>query len=171
MPDQEFFERERMRIVVISDTHRDFNSLYELVQQQKARTQLFLHLGDGEREIEDLLGLEPDLPLRCVRGNCDWSPAVPVRDCFAVGRIKIFMTHGHEHQVKYSLTPLEEEARALRASIALFGHTHCQYYSYTDGLYLLNPGSLSQPRGSARGYGVIEIRDGQVLCNLVQLHE
>ena len=158
-----------MRIIVVSDTHRDFNALYELVEQQKEHAGLFLHLGDGEREIEDLQALMPQLPLRYVQGNCDLCSLAPEKDLVQVEKIRLFMTHGHLYQVKYSLDALIEEARMLRASVALYGHTHCPDYRYEDGLHILNPGSLSQPRASSRSYGVIEVRSGQVLCSLMRL--
>lgn len=158
-----------MRIVVISDTHRDFHGLYELVEQQKSCTDLFVHLGDGERELEDLLALMPDLPLRRVQGNCDLCSLAPEKDLVQAEGIRLFITHGHLYHVKYSLEALIEEARMLHASIALYGHTHCPYYHYEDGLHILNPGSLSQPRASTRSYGVIEVHGRQVLCSLVQI--
>ncbi len=159
-----------MRIVVVSDTHRDFRALYDLVQRQKARTDLFLHLGDGEREVEDLLALEPDLPLRYVRGNCDLAGTAPLEAVVMAEDVKIYMTHGHECGVKYSLDTLETEARCLNAQIALYGHTHTALYTYRDGVHIMNPGSLSQPRGGSKaGYGVIEVRGGQILCNLAHL--
>lgn len=157
-----------MRIVVVSDTHRDFNGLYRLVEEQKAGTDLFLHLGDGEREVEDLLSLMPGLPLRFVRGNCDLASFAPETSLVQAEKARIFMTHGHLYQVKFSLKGLAEEARALHASVALFGHTHCPYYHFEDGLHILNPGSLSIPRGSERGFGVIEVHGRQVLCSLAQ---
>ena len=158
-----------MRIVVISDTHRDFNGLYNLVEQQKDCTDLGLHLGDGERETEDLLALMPGLPLRFVQGNCDLCSLAPAQDMLQADGIRIFMTHGHLYQVKYSLDTFIEEARMLHASVALYGHTHRPYYHYEEGLHILNPGSLSQPRACARSYGVIEVRNGQVLCSLSKL--
>lgn len=157
-----------MRIVVVSDTHRDFNGLYDLVEKQKAGTDLFLHLGDGEREVEDLLALMPGLPLRFVRGNCDLASLSPETDLVQAEKVRILMTHGHLYGVKYSLKKLADEARALHASVALFGHTHCPCYHFEDGLHILNPGSLSAPRGSERGFGVIEVHGSQVLCSLAQ---
>lgn len=158
-----------MRIVVVSDTHGDFKSLERLVERQKARTDLFLHLGDGEREIAGLLALHPSLPLSAVRGNCDTGSSAPESRIVDAQGVLILMTHGHERRVKYSLDFLKESARGSGARIALFGHTHSQFYEYDNGLYTMNPGSLSQPRGSKAGYGVIEIRSGQILCNLVAL--
>ncbi|RGB65890.1 YfcE family phosphodiesterase [Harryflintia acetispora] len=158
-----------MRIVAVGDTHRDFMGLRELIEQQMDSTDLFIHTGDGERELDDIRSLYPELPLRAVCGNCDLYSSDPQVDLIDAGGVKIFVTHGHGFGVKYSVEELEQNARRLGAAIVLFGHTHCQYYRYDEGLHLLNPGSLSHPRGTSRGYAVIEIQNGQILCNLVQL--
>ena len=39
-----------MRIVVVSDTHRDFRTLLQIVEKHKGEAAYFLHLGDGEQE-------------------------------------------------------------------------------------------------------------------------
>lgn len=158
-----------MRIIVMSDTHRNFRVLYDLVQLQKPYTDLFIHLGDGEREVDDLLAVEPDLPFKMVRGNCDLGSILPLSDVVAVDHVKIFLTHGHEFSVKYSLDQLTREARNLRAQIVLYGHTHCADYHYENGLHIMNPGSLAMPRGSRPGYGLIEIEKKQIHCSLCPL--
>lgn len=158
-----------MRIVVVSDTHRDLRSLSQLIQEQQESTDFFLHLGDGEREVADVLALHRDIVLYSVRGNCDFSQELPEARVVDAGGVKIFMTHGHMSGVKNSLDNLCSRARAAGAQIALYGHTHAQHYEYQNGLHLMNPGSLSFPRGTARGFGVIEVRDKQILCSLKKL--
>lgn len=158
-----------MRIVVISDTHRNFNTLYSFVMKQKDCTDLFLHLGDGEEEIEDLKSVEPNLPLHFVRGNCDYASFAPDKDIITVNGITIFMTHGHLYGVKYGLSQLKTVAKRFGAQVALYGHTHCQQYIQEDGIHLLNPGSLTRPRDGKPGFAVLEIRKGQVHCHLARL--
>lgn len=60
--------------------------------------------------------------------------------------IKILFSHGHTFGVKYSLDRIYYKAKEIGAKIVLFGHTHCRYYSYEDGVHILNPGSASCPR-------------------------
>lgn len=158
-----------MRIIVVSDTHRDFHSLCELVRLQKGHADLFLHLGDGERGLDDLRAVEPDLPLRAVRGNCDMASLLPEQDFIQAEGVGIFLTHGHRHQVYHGLEPLKAAARRQGATVALYGHTHCQKYVVEDGIHVLNPGSLSRPRDGAPGYGVIDIANGQIICHLARI--
>ena len=39
------------RIIVVSDTHRDYKSLERLVLMHKKTADLFIHLGDGAQEL------------------------------------------------------------------------------------------------------------------------
>ena len=48
-----------MRILVVSDTHRDFSALHHAVQTQP-KAEIVLHLGDGE---EELMQIKPMLSL------------------------------------------------------------------------------------------------------------
>ena len=59
------------------------------------------------------------------------------------------------------------EARAKNADIALFGHTHRGLTRYEDGLYLMNPGSLT--RAGEHSYGIIDITDGGIFTNVIHL--
>ena len=38
-----------MRIIVISDTHRDFRTLHRIVEKHREEAAMFLHLGMGNR--------------------------------------------------------------------------------------------------------------------------
>ena len=63
------------------------------------------------------------------------------------------------------LGELEHEARERKADVALFGHTHITHDEYIDGVRLFNPGSL----GFGKSFGVIEVKDGQVISNIARL--
>lgn len=159
----------KMRVIVISDTHRDFFHLREIVEKHREEAALFLHLGDGEREMEDLLALYPDLPYKYVRGNCDLVSLAPIEDVASVGGVNIFMTHGHHYNVKYTMDDLLRAARERNCTIALYGHTHVKVTKYQDGIYIMNPGSPSEPRDGRASYGIIDIVPGGIMTFTVDL--
>ncbi len=113
-----------MRVVVVSDTHRDFRTLYRIVEKHREEAALFLHLGDGEQEVEDLRLLHPELPLLAVRGNCDGSAEEPGSRVASAGSTRIYMAHGHDLGVRSSTSLLVRMARENGCRIALYGHTH-----------------------------------------------
>ena len=96
--------------------------------------------------------------LLCVRGNCDSKvdqmvlPFPVLADyCLleSAGHL-IYATHGH-HFNEDHLPPLHP------GDVLLHGHTHIPCRTLRDGVYVLNPGSVSIPKaGSWHGYMTLE---------------
>lgn len=155
-----------MKILLVSDTHHDFDSLYRLVMSNKSKIDLLIHLGDGESDIDDLRAVEPLIPIRHISGNCDFCSLMPSSSVVEAEGVKLFITHGHLFGVDYTLDKLALAAKGEGAAAAFFGHTHRQQYKDIYGVQCLNPGSLGKPRDGKKGYAIIEIREGQVICEL-----
>ena len=153
-----------MRVLVVSDIHGRASRLHQAIEQQPtARHVIFL--GDGLRQVEDVVDLHPDRVFYTVPGNCDFGAGgIPVRQ-ETLGGKRFYFTHGHLHDVKYTLYRLDLAAREAGADIALFGHTHVPYREYADGLHLLNPGSL----GYGGTYGYVDIEGGGIFTAIVEL--
>ena len=66
-----------MKIIVFSDSHSNFDALYSVVSQN-TDADLFLHLGDGEAEFEDIKSIFPQYTFEGVCGNCDMCSSSPV---------------------------------------------------------------------------------------------
>ena len=158
-----------MRIIVVSDTHRDFRPFYDIVLRYQEEANLFLHLGDGEREVDEIKNLFPNLPIRNVRGNGDMLSLAPAVDVFEAGGVRILMAHGHTFHVKSGIGDLERTARNSGCSIALYGHTHIADNHYEDGLYTMNPGSPSCPKEGKPSFGIIDIMPNGIMPFLVNL--
>ena len=153
-----------MRILVVSDVHGRAGRLYEAIERQPTAN-VVLFLGDGLRQAEDAAHRYPDRTFYMVPGNCDFgAQAIPVRQ-ETLGGKKFYFTHGHLHEVKYTLYRIEMAAREAGADIVLFGHTHVPYEEYCDGLYLFNPGSL----GYDGTYGYVDIVGGGIRTAVVKL--
>lgn len=146
-----------MRITVMSDSHRNKRNLFDIVETHMKDTDLFIFLGDGEDDIEDVTALYPDLKIEIVAGNCDWYSAKPLYKEINFAGKKIFFTHGHPFYVKHGYEALIEEAENRRADIVLFGHTHTQYTEYRKELAIMNPGSAADGN-----YGMIDIVGDQI---------
>lgn len=153
-----------MKIVVFSDSHGDFNALNKIVLKNKD-ADMFLHLGDGEQDFEDIKMLYPQYQFEGVCGNCDFREELPVFHVLEVCNKKIFMTHGHAFGVRFGTQYIETELLKHDADIGLFGHTHIPVTKLFAGRYIMNPGSVSLPRQMPRikTYGIIELhQDGRV---------
>ena len=156
-----------MRILVVSDTHGDFNSL-NLALAAQPNAEMIIHCGDGAAQIQSLKDAVTDKPVVGVRGNCDWTSDLPQTEVVCAAGKKIFVTHGHLYNAKFTFVQLEYAAREENADILLFGHTHQAMTDYHDGLYMMNPGSC---HGYYATYGYIDITDkGDVITNVVRLN-
>lgn len=156
-----------MRILVVSDTHRDYYTLNQVMKSQP-KAEIVFHLGDGEDDIDRIKYLYENKTIISLRGNCDWGCNKPYIDERTVEGKKIFATHGHLYGVKLGLENIISEAKRKEANILLFGHTHNAYNQYIDGMYVMNPGSL---RGYDASYGIIDICGGNIVTNIIKCQD
>lgn len=144
-----------MNIVVISDTHNNFDILYDIVSRNRC-ADIFIHLGDGEREYYDVRNLFPEKAFLYVKGNNDWGN-YPTTHTFSYENHKFFLTHGHCFSCSSVHSLITASAKANGCDIALFGHSHIPFYQEIDGVHLFNPGSPTRPRGlSLPSFGIIQ---------------
>lgn len=156
-----------MRILILSDSHGDVESMRLAVERTKPDQ--ILHLGDYWRDGEALKKAFPLLPVAQVAGNCD---AYDLRAhgqeqlVLTLDGHRVFLCHGHRYQVKRDLLALRYAALEAGAELCLFGHTHVQHMETLDGLTLLNPGSIGP---LCRGFAVAETDGGKLRCALLRL--
>lgn len=137
-----------MKILVVSDTHGDPSNLETVVRILGSRLDLILHLGDGVRDLERLpRHLAVSIPYLPVKGNMDSDARLPPSRVIQAGSHLLYVSHGHAALASGSPLPMILAAREAGASACMFGHTHVPHKSFAEGLLVLNPGSLSRPRG------------------------
>lgn len=157
-----------MRIVVISDSHRRTGVIDKILSAQSTARHVFF-LGDNTRDIEDFDILYPDKIFHIVSGNCDAFSLFPTVGLEVLGGKRILYTHGHTLSVKYGTQRLLEAAKQNNCQIALFGHTHISKVLYEDGIYCVNPGSVSSPREGRASYAVIDITDKGIMPIIIEV--
>ena len=153
-----------MKIIVVSDTHGSYRSFKQVMELHR-NADIVVHCGDSRGELDRIPEEYPSVRFVAVKGNCDFYADLPGAAEFTAEGVRFFATHGHMYNVKYGLYNLDCAAREKKADVVLFGHTHIPTDVYEDGVRLFNPGSL----GYGKTYGVIEVKDGQVLSNIAQL--
>ncbi len=157
-----------MRIVVVSDSHRNFFALQKVLEKHP-EADMVIHLGDGEAEFEDIQQLYPHFRYAWVSGNCDIASSSPSTVLLRLDGKNIYCTHGHTLGVKSSLETLKTAARVARASVVLYGHTHIPHTEYDGGLYVMNPGSVSLSRGRGPTYGLLDITPGGIMLSTAEV--
>ena len=146
-----------MKILVISDTHGKLNKIRD-IWPKLTDIDLIIHAGDF---ISDGNKLERELkvPVLAVKGNCDGGYSRNDFKTFDTEYGKIMITHGHMENVKYQLNTLMYKAMENQCKAVVFGHTHKALIEHEQGIYLINPGSLTLPRdGSSGSYAIIRTR-------------
>lgn len=151
------------KMMIASDLHGDADACRAMLEAyERSGAKELILLGDllyhGPRndlpagyrpkEVIALLSGMAKPPI-CVRGNCDAEVdqmvlPFPIMADYAllhIGGVKVYATHGH-HASPEALPPL------AAGEAFLYGHTHLyRAERNADGILLLNPGSVSLPKG------------------------
>lgn len=146
-----------MKIVVLSDTHGNFNGFENVVQNNKD-ADLFLHLGDGALEYFKIKEIYKSTPMFMVKGNCDFYN-LPKEKKFTFNGVSLFICHGDAFNVKQGLNEYVTFAKEKKFNIVAYGHTHKRFIQKEEDLCVFNPGSLTLPRTLGPSYAVLTIKD------------
>ena len=157
-----------MKILIISDIHGDYEACKKVLQNEADK---IIILGDllktslgnpkmsiskeGEH-ISTLLNRYAS-QIIAVKGNCDTYGDDDLFDfdttkdyrVLEIDGLKFYLTHGNYYN-KYDLPPIE------KGSVLLQGHTHIADLSIEEGIYCVNPGSISLPRKGDTTYCIYE---------------
>ena len=152
------------RLLIISDSHGRNENITEAVRREWP-LQGTIHLGDFECSLQTIMQICPGT-LDIVAGNCDPFSKVPREKIIPIGRYTAFLVHGSGgYAVSMDRRRLAAAAAEHGCQIALFGHIHRPVDEVVDGVHVINPGSISNPRqkGYRRSYGIMTVRgDGSL---------
>lgn len=153
-----------LRILAMSDTHGDWDGMRAALPLMRAIAPHYIfHLGDVTKDAAWLRSIMPQIPVLAVRGNCDMTDTEPPVRIETISDVRFFLAHGHHYGVKGGLEGIAGAAQQNQCACALFGHTHRPLLERREGLLLVNPGSLCQPRGSAQGsMALLTVTDHEV---------
>jgi len=163
-----------MKILVFSDSHGGPAYIRAALNAHRGDTDAVYFLGDGIRDIAEVMQDYPGLPFIVTAGNCDSAAAVAAsgiaaeaEDVRTLDGVKILALHGHTVDVKFSYDRLLYRATEVGADLVLFGHTHIQenrsenaVFGTARRIHLFNPGSVGT--GFLHSYGVIYVIGGRI---------
>ena len=161
-----------MKILLISDTHNSKAVLKDKVLPKHAgEIDMAIHLGDYARDMMYLQDRYARINFVGVGGSFEFGEET--EQILEVGAgtdmRKILLTHGHRQDVKAGLSRLVYYAASKQVDACFFGHTHEPVIFTESGIFFMNPGSLTQPRGSGPGsYGLVTVLpDGKFVGEVV----
>jgi putative phosphoesterase len=161
-----------MKLLVFSDSHTAKSKMLRAVDMHKGKCDLILFLGDGIRDLYPIKEKYPDTPIFMVKGNCDHfdSEDVAKEAILDLDGIKVLVTHGDRHGVKYGYDSIIAYAMEKEVNAVFFGHTHvpCDKIEYTEKgkIHLFNPGSVAD----TNSFGVVNTSNGVLVTNIAKIH-
>ena len=144
-----------MRAVVISDSHGNVGACEKAIEAI-GDIDMIIHLGDIARDVDYIEAVYDTVKVCSVIGNNDFLRRGNSEAVIDFDGHKIFICHGHTQSVSSGTQRLEDETRRRGCEAALFGHTHVPVLKNSDGIMVLNPGSVSRPRGCRPSFAVLE---------------
>jgi len=162
---------ENKKLLVLSDSHGDTTSLRAVFNWAKNYIPpndticAAAFLGDGLSDLKKAADTaEFYCDWKCVSGNNDYGIPMPDSLTFDYAEHRFFICHGHRYSLYSGYHTLAAAARNNNADVALFGHSHVPYNKTTNGIKLINPGSVGRPRSRAGAtFAVIECSEGEQL--------
>lgn len=137
-------------ILVTGDTHGSIRELISLIEKLKQAGKLdgIIHLGDYVEDAEELALIYPEIPLTMVAGNNDWRRRdVPLKRVVGLAGHRLLLIHGHKYRGWPKGKKMIEDAKKNNCDIVLFGHSHRYLVEEDQGVWRINPGSPTRPRG------------------------
>lgn len=162
-----------MKILVFSDSHRDITLMSRVLDKTGKEIEMVFHLGDCIDDVIQLGARFPDKSFTSVRGNCDYNSTDGEQESIITIRDrKIFLTHGHRYDVKFSLQRIAYAAEERQVDACLFGHTHQPALFENGSILFMNPGSIAQPRGVQNpSYAILDISTyGVINGQIIEAH-
>lgn len=169
-----------MTFLILSDSHGRSDLVSEVLSLHK-RCDGVIFLGDGIRDVSYSDCVENGGFYVGVRGNCDgifqriidyeYSDELLLN----LSEYTVIMMHGHLHGVKSGLDRAITYASKKGANVLLYGHTHLPFekyypegtvingYTLPRAMWAFNPGSLGSSTDGKHHYGIMGIRNGNIL--------
>jgi putative phosphoesterase len=165
-----------MKILVVSDIHGSVEGVKEILRLDRIISpdqivccgdvyhgSFLSYGGQDERDMANLFSYVVT-KLHFVLGNNDrkededFSPVGFAKFYqTTLGNHRVIFAHGHRRYSGYELTT---------GDIYCTGHTHCARLINMNGIYLCNPGSISQPRDNTMGTYLVLDEEKAVLYEL-----
>ncbi|MCL2753105.1 MAG: YfcE family phosphodiesterase [Defluviitaleaceae bacterium] len=163
-----------MKYLVFSDSHGETKLMHNIVKNaclDDSPPEGIIFLGDCLNDIQKIQRDFPNFTYHIVAGNCDFMSPAPVEKLLDFDNTKILITHGHRYGVKSGHDRILTAALQMGADAAFFGHSHIPIILQKNSITLLNPGSITEPRGgqARESYAVVEIIGGKILPRIIEV--
>lgn len=133
-----------MKVIIASDSHRRNDRLRVLEEMYPAA--LLVHSGDFQedpRKFDHWISVPGN-------NDTDFSQGLEEKRIVLIEGHRVLLLHGHQVSSRGRLEKLAHMAAEEGCDTVIFGHSHVPQIEKTDGVLILNPGSLYRSR---KAYG------------------
>lgn len=157
-----------MKYLILSDTHGKIDSSIKLYKKHNDREPLdgIIHLGDFVGDAKKL-SIRTGAKVISVPGNMDGCFSNSDYEILDTEFGSILLIHGHMQAVKLTLQKILYRTEELGCKAVLFGHTHKPLLEYAEGIFLLNPGSITRPLNGKGSYALLNTDDGNFRASIL----
>lgn len=160
-----------MKILVLSDSHGKLENFYTAISFFEDEISCIIHLGDFFQDAKKIEKKYSKIPIFYVAGNNDFLEDKTEKYVNIFGK-KVFLTHGHRYNVYFGADKLFYKAKEMGADICLFGHTHNPFAEQSEGVFILNPGSISYPRALDKPtFAILEMEESQISAKFYTVYK
>jgi len=162
-----------MRILLVSDTHGETEKLEMLLKILKNDIDMVCHMGDYGSDLRKFENKYKNLRMAAVNGNTDQALYGQTEQILDIspkkgGKLRLLITHGHKFGVKRNIDRLLNYAKEMEVNAVFFGHTHEDVCFVKDGIFVINPGSLTFGRERGNTYGLVNITEqGEITGEII----
>lgn len=128
---------------------------------------MIIHLGDHINDARELEKVA-DVPVIMVPGNCDPDAKEPRELLHMFKGHKFHLSHGDRYRVKAGYQLLLQRVKEAGASVTLCGHTHIPLVQKSDGILLINPGTL-MATSSQKSCAILHVTIAKVTAEIIHL--
>lgn len=154
-------------ICIVSDSHGRIDNIRKILDVANS-CEYLIFLGDCAGDIYRLRH-EIKTNVITVRGNCDLLCDYPEQEILDWCGHRFFITHGNRYRVKSELLSITYAAKENNCDYVLFGHTHMACVEESNGVTLINPGSIAQPRMGECTYCMVSEEKGNIFTKIISL--
>lgn len=146
-----------MKYLVLSDTHGNVEASIKSYKKHDQQEPLdgVIHLGDFVSDA-NAISVRTGARVISVPGNMDGRFSDSDYEILETELGLILLIHGHMQSVKSTLEKLLYRTEELGCKAVLFGHTHKAFMEYANGIFLLNPGSITRPAEGKGSYALLD---------------
>lgn len=155
-----------MKILILSDSHGNYPLAIKALDKA-GQVDHVIHLGDGADDVQIIENVY-ERKVISVAGNCDFNASIPREIRTTIDHTDLFITHGHNYNVKMGIDQLYRKAAAEQASIVLYGHTHIAAIETISDILFINPGCLSK-NCTFTSYAILSIVNSEATAEIVEI--